>query len=194
MVTCRQAGYSEEGNLLSLSSELWHVFISFCSDSGKAIPTTMSEAVQNILGKVPKCSSNETQLVQCMKMTNKEDSCHPVLVKCGASEPNRASQRGFNTAEVAAMTGVPCVVVALIAGALLGVLLHYGITRVQSKPRSQSKTQESLPVYEDVDKINITTSGAESAAIELKLNVECGPSKQKQISTRPNKAYGHAKL
>ena len=162
-----------------------------CTDSRKAVANTLNKAVQNLLGKVPKCSSNETQLVECMKMTNNK-SCQPVLVKC---EPTRAtSQQGFNTAEVAAITGVPCIVVALIAGALLGVLLHYGITRVRSKPRSQSKTQESVPVYEDVNKINITSSGAESAAIELKLNVECGPSKQKQISTRPNMAYGHAKL
>lgn len=165
-------------------------FISFHTDSRAS---TVSKSIKSILGRVPKCSSNETQLVQCMDMINTEDDCHPVLVNCGSSEP-ATSQRELNTAEVVATTGVPCIVVALIVGALLGALLYYGIARALSKPQSQSQTQESVPTYEEVDKINITSTGSESAAIELKLNVACGPSKEKQISTRPNWAYGRAKL
>ena len=170
-----------------------HALISFCLNSEMVIEDYENEAIKNVFGKVPECSTNDTQLVQCMQDAVIENKCYPVLVKCG-SMPTTTSQREFFTAEVAAMTGVPCIVVALTVGALLRVLLHYGITRVRSKPRSQSKTQESVPVYENVDKISITSTGAESAAIELKVDVECGPSKQKQISTTPNQAYGHANV
>ena len=98
----------------------------------------------------------------------------------------------FSTAAVAAITGVPCIVVSLTVGALLGVLLYHLITRVQSKPQSQAQTQKPVPMYEDVQ--NITSTGTESATIELKSNEAYGPVRQREISTRPNQAYGQVQL
>ena len=47
-------------------------------------------------------------------------------------------------------------------------------------------------MYEDVE--NITATGTESAAIELKSNEAYGPVKQQEVSTKPNPAYGHVQL
>jgi len=83
-------------------------------------------------------------------------------------------------------------VVSLTIGAVLGALLLHLFTRVQSKPQSQSQTQKPVPMYEDVE--NISSTGRESAAIELKSNEAYGPVRQQHISTRPNQAYGHVQL
>ena len=61
----------------------------------------------------------------------------------------------FSTTAVAAIIGVPCIVVSLTVGALPGVLIYHLITRVQSKPQSQTQTQKPVPMYEDVQNIYV---------------------------------------
>ena len=87
---------------------------------------------------------------------------------------------------------VLCTAISLIVGAILGVLLYHFIVRAQSKPKSQAQTQKPVPMYEDVQ--NITPTGTESAAIELKSNEVCGPLRWQEITTKPKEAYGHVKL
>ena len=68
-----------------------HAFISFCLNSEMVIEDYVNEAVKNVLEKVPECSTNDTQLVQCMQDTVTEKKCYPVLVKCGSMPTTSAS-------------------------------------------------------------------------------------------------------
>ena len=85
---------------------------------------------------------------------------------------------------------VLCTAIPLIAGALLGVLLYHFIIRAQSKPKSQA--QKPVPMYEDVQ--NITPTGTEGAAFELKPNEAYGPLRWQEITTKLKEACGHVKL
>jgi len=115
------------------------------------------------------------------------------VLTADCSEPNRACQEEhLSRAAVAAITGVPCIVLSFTVGALLGAFLHHLITRLRSKPQSQHQSWKSVPMYEDVE--NIASIGREGAAIETKSNEAYGPLRQQQISTRPNQAYGQVQL
>jgi len=86
----------------------------------------------------------------------------------------------LSTAAVAAITGVLCTAISLTVGVLLGALLYHLITRARSKPQPQSRTQNLVSMYEDVQ--NITPTRTESAAIELKSNEAYGPIRQQELS------------
>ena len=72
--------------------------------------------------------------------------------------------------------------IALIVGAVAGVLLFYCITKYRSKPKTSSHQQQAGPVYEEVR----TTNGKK---IELKENVAYQP--VQTIELKANEAYGH---
>ena len=96
-------------------------------------------------------------------------------------------------AAVAVIVGVPSIVVSFFAGALLGALLHHClIIRLRNKPKSQSLTQNRIPMYENIE--DVASKGTAIAEIEMKSNEAYGPVRQQQISTRANKAYGHVQL
>jgi len=95
------------------------------------------------------------------------------------SGPTRACQQELSIAAAAAIIGIPCIVVSLTVGALLGVLLHHFITRAGNKHQSQSQP-ESL--YE-----NMASREMENAPIELRPNEAYSPVRQQ--STDLNQTY-----
>ena len=106
-------------------------------------------------------------------------------------EPTRIKE--FSTASVAVIVGVPSIVISFFAGALLGALLHHCcIIRMHNKPQSLSQTQNHRATYENVE--DIASKRKAIAEIEMKSNEAYGPVRQKQISTKANKAYGHVQL
>ena len=97
------------------------------------------------------------------------------------------------TAAVLAITGVVCLLVAFITGALCGALITVCISRWNKKGHSSKQApntqeqQQAAVVYEEVD--------TQNKKIELKENVAYGPVKQDQtFELKENVAYGPTKL
>ena len=93
------------------------------------------------------------------------------------------------TAVAVGITGVVCTVVSLTVGTLFGVFFLHLITKARCNPQSRSQTQKPVPMYVDV--VNITSTPAASAEIELKSNEAYHSLRKQQISSTPNMAYEH---
>ena len=159
---------------------------------GESVAMCTSDLVWVPNGSEIKCQQLPPGICSEVYLCTLLDTLYKVLTT-DCSEPNRTCQEEyFSRAAVAAITGVPCIVLSFTVGTLLGAFLHHLITRLRSKPQSQHQSQKSVPMYEDVE--NITSTGREGAAIEMKSNEAYGPVRQQEISTRPNQAYGHVQL